>query len=51
MSIFHVGDEFFWPSKGAEGLKHHIFLFFLMENGILNDFGSMDVKITPDLFS
>jgi hypothetical protein len=28
MSIFHIGDGFFWPPKGTGGLKHHIFLIF-----------------------
>ena len=35
--------QVFWPTKGTGGLQHH----FLMENGILEIFGSMDVKITP----
>ena len=28
MSIFHVEDGFFWPTKGTGGLKHHNFLIF-----------------------
>ena len=34
----------FWPTKGTGGLHHK----FLMENSILEIFGSVDVKITPD---
>ena len=50
VSIFHVGDRVFWPTKGTGSLKHHIFLF-LIENSILKIFGSVDVKITPDFCS
>ena len=28
MSIFHVGNEFFWPTKGSGGLQHHKILIF-----------------------
>ena len=28
MSIFHVGEGFFGPTKGTGGLKHHKFLIF-----------------------
>jgi hypothetical protein len=28
MSIFHVGEGFFWPTKGTRGLKHHNFFIF-----------------------
>ena len=28
MSIFHVGDGLFEPTKGTGGLKHHNFLIF-----------------------
>ena len=28
MSIFHVGDRFFWPIKGTGGLKHRKFFIF-----------------------
>ena len=38
----------FWPTKGTGGLKRYIFLN-LMENSTLKIFGSVDVKITPDV--
>ena len=28
MSIFHVEDGVFWPTKGTGGLQHHKFLIF-----------------------
>ena len=47
MSIFHGEDRFFSPPKVQEA--YNILNFgFLMENSILEIFGSVDVKITPD---
>ena len=28
LSIVHVDDGFFWPTKGTGGLQHHKFLIF-----------------------
>ena len=50
MSIFHVENKFFVPIKGTGGLKHHKFSIFDGKQH-LKIFGSVDVKITPDLCS
>ena len=45
-SLRHCKKAFtFWILQHKGGLQHHIFLF-LMENSILNKFGTVDVKIT-----
>ena len=49
MSIIHGENRFFGPPNVQEA--YNIINFrFLMENSIIKKFGSMDVKITPDLF-
>ena len=50
MSIFHVENGFFGQPKVQEAYNI-IFFSFLMENRILKKFGSVDVKITPDICS
>ena len=50
MSLFHVEHGFFGQPKVQEAYNI-IYFLFLMENSILNIFGSLDVKITPDFCS
>ena len=48
MSIFHVENGLFGLPKVQEAYNI-LFFLFLTKNSILKIFGSMDVKITPDV--